>query len=87
MGGLFQVFLVKTSIMDLVVRMGPARSRAVGGVTPSSRGSVTPFQLEFFGLLYGLSCPTQNTAQHHPPNFRVVLRRTKETRIVEKFGR
>ena len=42
MGELFRVFLVKTSVVDLVVRMGPAGSRVLGGVTPCSGGGVRP---------------------------------------------
>ena len=42
MGELFRVFLVKTSVVDLVVRKGLAGSRVVGGVTLSSGGGVTP---------------------------------------------
>lgn len=45
MGGLFRVFLIKTSIVDLVVRKEPGRRRDAcsgGGVTPSSGGDVTP---------------------------------------------
>ena len=38
----FRVFLAQTSVVDLVVRKGPAESRVVGGVVSSRVDGVTP---------------------------------------------